>query len=29
MLQHDHFFILTSPGAPAAQQLIDIGLICR
>jgi hypothetical protein len=27
MLQHDHFFILTSPGAPAAQRLIDIGLI--
>jgi hypothetical protein len=27
MLQHDHFFILTSPGTPAAQRLIDIGLI--
>ena len=27
MLQHDHFFILTSPGAPVAQRLIDIGLI--
>ncbi|MDC1288248.1 hypothetical protein N8198_10225 [Gammaproteobacteria bacterium] len=27
MLHHDHFFILTKPGAPAAQRLIDIGLI--
>jgi hypothetical protein len=29
MLQHDYSFILTCPDAPAAQRLIDIGLICR
>jgi hypothetical protein len=26
-LQHDHFFILTEPGAPAADLLSEIGLI--